>query len=86
MVFEFRCQDCGEIHKGMPGFGADAPLNYYALPKPERASRCSLGSDDCVIDRTSFLVRGYLETPVHGLDDPLVWAVWVSLSELSFKA
>jgi len=65
MAFEFRCQTFGEIHEGMPGFGAAAPLSYYAIPEPKGASRCALGSDDCVIDRTSFFVRGCLEIPVH---------------------
>jgi len=68
----------------MPGFAADAPLNYYAIPETERATRCELGSDDCVIDRNSFFVRGCLEIPVRGETDPLIWGVWVSLSERSF--
>jgi len=86
MGFEFRCQTCGEIHAGAPGFGAFAPLSYYAIPEAERASRCDLGSDHCVIDRAHFFVRGCLEIPVHGADEPLVWGVWVSLSEHSFGA
>ena len=86
MGFEFRCHGCGEIHKGMPGLGAEAPLSYYAIPKPERASRCALGRNDCVIDHTSFFVRGCLEIPVHDADEPLIWGVWVSLSEQSFRA
>jgi hypothetical protein len=86
MGFEFRRQTCGELHKGMPGFGATAPLSYYAIPEPERPSRCALGNNDCVIDRTSFFVRGCLEIPVHGANEPLIWGIWVSLSELSFKA
>jgi hypothetical protein len=85
MGFEFRCQSCGEIHQGMPGFGADAPLSYYAIPEAERPTRCKLGSDDCVIDESSFFVRGCLEIPVHGSADPLIWGVWVSLSEQSFR-
>jgi hypothetical protein len=32
MGVEFRCQTCGEVHKGMPRFGAVAPLSYYAIP------------------------------------------------------
>jgi hypothetical protein len=31
-------------------------------------------------------VRGCIEIPVHGADEPFVWGVWVSLSESSFKA
>ena len=86
MGLEFRCQTCGELHKGMPGFDAAAPLSYYAIPEPDRASRCALGTNDCVIDRTSFFVLGCLEIPVHDADEPLIWGVWISLSELSFEA
>jgi hypothetical protein len=68
----------------MPSFGAAAPLSYYAIAEWERASRCELGSDDCVIDREWFFVRGCLEIPVHGADEPLNWGVWVSLSEQNF--
>lgn len=82
MDFEFRCQTCDEIHKGMPSFGAVAPLSYYVVPEAERASRCELGSDDCVIDHKFSFVRGCLEIPVHGADEPLVW---VSLSEQDFN-
>jgi len=31
-----------------------------------------------------FFVRGCLEIPVQGAEEPLVWGVWVSLSEPSF--
>jgi hypothetical protein len=69
----------------MPSFGAEAPLSYYAVAESERASRCELGSDDCVIDRQWFFVRGCLEIPVHGADEPFSWGVWVSLSEKNFR-
>jgi hypothetical protein len=84
--FEFLCEACGEVHKGMPGFGADAPLNYYAIPEAERSLRCTLGTDECVIDCNFFFVRGCLEIPVRGAFEPLIWGVWVSLSEQSFAA
>jgi hypothetical protein len=69
----------------MPSFGAEAPLSYYVVAESERASRCELGSDDCVIDRKWFFVRGCLEIPVHGADEPFSWGVWVSLSEQNFR-
>jgi hypothetical protein len=53
--------------------------------KTERTTRGELGSDDCVIDKSSFFVRGCLEIPVHGAAEPLVWGVWVSLSGQSFR-
>ena len=43
-----------------------------------------LTSDTCVIDDEHLFVRGCLEIPVHGSDDPFVWGVWVSLSEPNF--
>ena len=84
MAFQFRCRTCSEIHTGMPTFGASAPLSYHAIPESERAQRCTLGTDDCVIDEKSFFVRGCLEIHVHHEEDPLVWGVWVSLSQRNF--
>ena len=70
----------------MPSFGAKAPLSYYEIPEPDRAQRCDLGSDDCVIDGKYFFVRGCIEIPVHGQTEPLNWGVWVSLSKESHLA
>jgi hypothetical protein len=67
----------------MPSFGANAPLSYYEVPADERAVRCDLGSDDCVIDEKYFFVRGCIEIPVHGEREPFSWGVWVSLSQAS---
>ena len=85
MPFSFTCSTCGEVHEGMPSFGADAPLSYYEVPEAERAVRCDLGSDDCVIDGKYFFVRGRIEIPVVGEEDPFSWGVWVSLSEQSHR-
>ena len=49
------------------------------------AARCELSSDVCVVDGKYFFVRGCIEIPVHGADEPFVWGVWVSLSEASFS-
>ena len=85
MTFQFTCTSCGEIHSGMPAFSAEAPLSYYALPEAERGVRCELGSDDCVIDGELFFVRGCIEVPVHGENEPFSWGVWVSLSRASYE-
>lgn len=85
MPFEFTCTTCGEIHRGMPSFGADAPLNYYSVPEEERASRCKLGTDDCVVDDQWYFIQGCIEIPVHGENEPFSWGVWVSLSEQSYR-
>lgn len=83
-MFSFKCTSCGEVHEGMPSFGAHAPLSYYEVPKEEREKRCHLGADDCVIDDEFFFVRGCLEIPVIGETEPFSWGVWVSLSEASY--
>lgn len=83
-MFSFTCTTCGKVHEGMPSFGADAPLSYYNVPEEERARRCALGSDDCVVDGKFFFVRGCIEIPVIGETEPFSWGVWVSLSEASF--
>lgn len=68
----------------MPSFGAHAPLSYYGVPEEERARRCDLGSDDCVIDKQQYFVRGCIEIPVQGETESFSWGVWVSLSEANF--
>ncbi|CAB3770896.1 MULTISPECIES: DUF2199 domain-containing protein [Burkholderia] len=84
MTFSFKCITCGKTHHGMPSFGANAPFSYYEVPAADRARRCSLGSDDCVIDESMFFVRGCIEIPVHESNEPFSWGVWLSLSESSF--
>lgn len=84
-MFSFKCASCGEVHEGMPSFGAHAPLSYYDIPQGERERRCDLGSDDCVIDNEFFFVRGCIEIPVTGVTEPFSWGVWVSLSEVNFS-
>jgi hypothetical protein len=69
----------------MPAFGWSHPVQYLVVPEAERATRCSLGSDECVIDGELFFVRGCLEIPVVGTQDVLSWGAWVSLSEDNFK-
>lgn len=81
MTFRFKCCSCDQIHEGMPTFGDNAPLSYFGVPEVERASRCDLGSDDCVIDSERFFVRGCIDIPVHGHSEPFTWGAWVSLSE-----
>lgn len=85
MAFQFKCPACDEVHKGMPSFAARAPMSYFAIPEAERASRCRLGTDDCVIDESTFFVLGALDIKVHGEQEPFSWGVWVSLSRSSYE-
>ena len=86
MSFRFTCKSCGQIHEGIPTFGADAPFLYQLLSPDEREERAVLGTDNCIIDHERFLIRGCLEIPVHGEQDPFVWGVWVDISEKDYEA
>jgi len=46
-----------------------------------------LGSDLCLIkhnEGTDYFIRTILEIPIHGIEEPFTWGVWVSLSEKSY--
>lgn len=83
-MFRFKCKSCDEWHEGMPTFASDAPLYLYGIPEHERASRCDLTSDTCVIDNKFFFVRGCIEIPVEHTSEAFIYGVWVSLSAQSY--
>jgi len=83
-MFRFKCRSCDEWHEGMPTFASEAPLYFYGIPEDERARRCDMTSDTCVIDGKLFFVRGCIEIPVDGTSEPFIWGVWVSLSAQSY--
>jgi len=85
MSFQFTCRSCGEVHEGIPTFGADAPYFYDELSDEERKTRALLGTDDCVIDEKQFFFRGCIEIPVLGESEPFVWGACVNVSESDFK-
>jgi hypothetical protein len=84
-MFQFKCQTCGELHQGVPSFGWDFPSQYLDIPPDERASRCELNSEACVIDGQWHFVRGCLEIDVLNSEEVFSWGVWVSLSDASFQ-
>jgi hypothetical protein len=86
-IFSFKCSCCGEIHEGSPSFGFRAP-NSYLDQTEEVQNAGSLGTDLCNYedeDGVHHFIRVCLEVPIHGVDDPFTWGVWVSLSEKSFS-
>jgi len=82
---EFECRTCGEIHRGLPAWHFDAPIQVLAIPPAERATRVELREDECVIDEKEFYVKGLLEIPIEGSPDPFVWGVWLSVSAESYR-
>lgn len=83
-MFEFECSTCGQVHEGLPALGFEYPEPYFGIPEAERADRAVVTSDTCVLGDRDFMVRAQLEIPIAGADEPLAWALWVSLSAENF--
>ena len=81
----FTCRSCGEIHRDLPAWHFDSPIQVQAIPHAERASRVELTADQCVIDRRHFYVKGLLEVPVRNSAQPFVWGVWLSISDEAYR-
>jgi hypothetical protein len=86
-IFAFKCSSCDEIHEGSPSIAFRAPDPYLEQTK-EVQEAGELGTDLCWYDDEDgrhYFVRACLEIPIHGVDEPFTWGVWVSLSEKSFN-
>lgn len=81
----WRCRACGGVHHDLPDVGFEAPAYYQGVPDKERAGRCRLTSDTCIVDNEHYFVRCVLELPIHGQDRSFGFGVWSSLSRDSFR-
>lgn len=85
-IFSFKCSCCGEVHEGSPSFGFRAPDPYLEQSESIQ-NEGKLGGDLCTYkdeDGQHYFARVVLEIPIHGVSDPFLWGVWVSLSEKSY--
>lgn len=81
----YRCATCGESHSGLPmSFAADFPDMYANMKGDERDTRATIGSDQCIVDQKRFFIRGCLEIPIVGRNEPFLWGVWASVHEEVF--
>lgn len=81
----FHCSNCGKWHDGLPlDWAFDAPIYWTQILEAERAERGHLNPDFCSIDDRDFFVRGLIEIPIIGSQDPFRWGAWVSLSQKNF--
>ncbi|MEE1866841.1 MULTISPECIES: DUF2199 domain-containing protein [Pseudomonas] len=86
-IFAYRCECCNEVHEGSPSFGFAAPAYYQWLTDEQKASCGWITDDLCTVTlegRTDFFIRSVLEIPIHGISEPFIWGVWVSVSEKSY--
>lgn len=87
-IFAFKCNCCGDLHEGSPSFGYRMPDQYACLSEEQRMAMGRLTEDICTIkhqEGTDYFIRAVLEVPIHGVEEPFLWGVWVSLSEKSFN-
>jgi hypothetical protein len=82
----YVCASCGERHEG-PAlcYGPAAPVQYDAVAPEERDRRCTLTGDACLIDDEHWFLRGRIELPIIGREEPFAWLVWVSQSQASME-
>ncbi len=81
----FLCSSCGQEHAGLPlSFAADYPDPYANLSAEARDLRAVVSSDQCIIDRQEFYIRGCLEVPLIGTDEIFMWGLWARISETDF--
>jgi hypothetical protein len=82
----YQCETCGREHVGLPMDVASAkPGDFLAIPAGERARRCNLTTDLCVIDKSRFFLRGVLYVRVVDAEAPFGWGLWAEVNEQSFK-
>jgi hypothetical protein len=84
-AFKFTCERCGDVHEGLPDFGFDAPIYYHETPEAERAERCWLTDDLCVLDDTHYFVRAVLLVRLAQTLESFGWGVWTSLSQQNYQ-
>jgi hypothetical protein len=87
-IYAFTCSCCGQVHEGSPSFGYKAPMHYDQLSDEDKESIATLSDDLCKIEHpegTDYFARVILELPIHGVEEPFLWGVWVSLSQESFE-
>jgi len=78
----WKCAVCGNVHEDVPiSFAADFPDMYANMDRDLRDTRAVIGSDQCIIDQKWFFIRGCLEVPIIGSQDPFLWGLWVSVRE-----
>jgi hypothetical protein len=78
----WKCSVCGNPHSDLPlSFAADFPDMYAKLKREERDLRAVIGSDQCIVDEKWFFLRGCLEIPIVGQDEPFLWGLWASVRQ-----
>ncbi|GHA94849.1 hypothetical protein GCM10009069_17310 [Algimonas arctica] len=85
------CSKCDDKHTGLFHLAVFGPAAWPGEADYEpNANLCLdgnfLSEDFCVINGENFIVRCVLLLPIHGLEQPLGFGVWSTLSRENFEA
>ena len=86
-IFSFKCSSCDQLHEGSPSFAFRAPDPYLEQPLAVQKAG-HLGEEICWyqdIDALHRFIRVCLEVPIHGVSEPFLWGVWVSVNPTNFQ-
>jgi hypothetical protein len=83
--FSFVCATCGGRHEGSPSVGYSAPLYWTQEHRTDTTGASRLSHDFCMIERRDYFIRCILEVPIHEVEEPFLWGVWITQSEQNFR-
>lgn len=81
------CAICGERHDELPTeYETLGPVYYEQMSEKEQETKSEMHDTWCVLelDGPHYFVKGILELPIAGQDEPFWWIAWVSLSPENF--
>lgn len=84
-VFSFVCATCGQTHEGSPSAGYSAPFYWRDSYRTDTSGESRLSGDFCMIERRDYFIRCILEVPIHDVEEPFLWGVWITQSEQNFR-
>lgn len=84
-VFSFVCVTCGQLHEGSPSVGYSAPSYWTQEHRTDTTGASRLSNDFCMIERRDYFIRCILEVPIHDVEEPFLWGVWITQSEQNFR-
>jgi hypothetical protein len=86
-IFSYKCACCDKVSEGSPSLAFKRPDHW--LQQSEAVRAAGFADDDVCWyedeDGMHYFIRTILEIPIHGVEDPFLWGVWVSLSKTSYQ-
>ncbi|HET6621926.1 MAG TPA: DUF2199 domain-containing protein [Dongiaceae bacterium] len=62
-----------------------APFYWHEAYRADTTGTSRINDDFCMIERRDYFIRCILEIPIHEVEKPFLWGVWVTQSERNFQ-